>query len=378
VGETEQPAATETDAAGAPASTEDVTAPDVGAPAEGGQPATGDQPAGDAPAASDPDAPAGGKPAAAPDARAARQASLTGRLAELSTARREAERKVRVLERERDEARQQSAAFGQLLQQARAGDKDAIPKLFEAAGLDFQKVVEFYAAEPGQGAAPATPEAKAIAAVADLQAKFAAWEKDRDEAVARNTATAREAQRLEHVAAIGKTIAKNSEKFEISARLGDEAAEAVFAEVVNAWEKAGRPALEPGEYDDAVLAAIDYVELQYEERGRKLAKQGKKPATGEPAATPAGAAAGAEVKLDKDTGLPEGLAGGKLSETDEQILAGLIDKTAPGANSQRAKPRTINSQLGGSAPPKLRATGDMDPREAFRALLPQIQSSPLA
>lgn len=325
-------------------------------------------PAGDPPA--DDKTPADPPAAAAPEAK--KGPNLTARLAEMSREKRELERQARQAAKERDEAQSRAKDLDTILERAKT-DNTVIPMLFEKAGLDFKRVVDFYAAD----GAEKTPDQLQQEALASLKGEVDALKKQRDKEAAEAKQRADQAAIQEQVAGIAQVIAKGGEKFEICARLGDEAARDVHKLVVETWVKIGSPDLMPGEYDEAVLAAIETKELEYEERGKKLAKATKSGTPATPAAEGAQAPAqGAPTNgaHKNPTGLPDGLtaATSKLSDKDEDIVKGLIDRTAPGNSSQRAKPRTINSQLGGSAPPKAPARADMDPREALRAITAQF------
>jgi hypothetical protein len=321
-----------------------------------------------------PPAPADGAPPPAvpaatptPEPVAAKRPDLTGRLAALSKQSREAARAARTAEQRAKAAESKAADFEAILSKA-ATDPSAMDALFSKAGLTFDTIVNRYADATPQ----LTPEQARDKAIEELRAETAAIKKAREDEVnaARNAAAQRQAEaaRAETLGSIAQTIAKQADKYEICARLGEEAANDVFAEVVSTWNKAGRPELMPGEFEEAVAAAIEHQELIYEDRGRKLAKGQRTPA-----ATPAAATAAKTGLTPKGEPLPDGLIRGALSEKDEDILKGLTDKTAPAYESQRAKPRTINSSLGGSAPPRAPARGAMDPRDALREVLMPFQ-----
>lgn len=308
-------------------------------------------------------------PAPTPEPRA----NLTARLAALSRENREtakrasaAERAVAAAEARATEAAAKAADMETLFAKAK-DDPSVIPDLFKRAGLSFEKVVNFYA-ESGNEPTPEAAQAKAIEELRrELDADKAA--RAAEALASRNAAIQRQAEsaRAETIGSIAQTIAKQATKYEICARLGAEAASDVFTEVVSAWEKAGRPELMPGEFEEAVEAAAELTELRYEERGKKLAKAQKTPAPVAPTPTKTSNLA------PKGTELPDGLTPSRLSDKDEDILKGLTDKTAPSYDSQRARPRTINSSLGGSAPPKAPARGTMDPRDALREVLQPFQ-----
>jgi hypothetical protein len=288
---------------------------------------------------------------------------LTARLAALSRGKREATIAARAAELKATEAQTKLADLDSALDAARK-DPKKVKDLLARVGLDFRQVVDVYAEDDSV----ATPETLAAKTLADTKAAVDELKAERAKDAAAAQAKAVEAQRVETLAGISQTIAKAADKYEICARLGDEAANDVFTIVTDAWQRAGRPQLDPGEFEDAVAAAIETQELRYEERGKKLAKTAK----GAAAATAAGAAPTA--RTSKKTGLPAGLVRedhGELSDKDKAIIEGLVDKSAPAETSQRTKPRTISSSLGGSAPPRTVATGEMDPREAFRSLFPQ-------
>lgn len=340
-------------------------------PSEG--PAALDPGAAPAPAAQQPGAspaPAaaeGQPPAAAPEPRA----NLTARLAALSRENREAARRAREAEAARTAAEAKATDFETLLQKA-ATDPAAMDALFKRAGLTFETVVNRYAEQPVE----LTPEQAQAKAIEDLRKEVAAEKEARAKEAQAAAERAAQAQRAETIATISQTIGKQAEKFEICARLGEEAANDVLTEVVSSWNKAGRPELMPGEFEEAVQAAIELQELRYEERGKKLMKQARAAAAAPaPAAAPGAAAPAAQPSLaPKGDPLPAGLTGSTpISDKDADIIRGLTDKTAPAYDSQRAKPRTINSSLGGSAPPRAPARGAMDPRDALREAIAPFQ-----
>lgn len=317
-----------------------------------GNPVVGDVPA-DSPVAEQ----STGDPAATepPAAAAPKTPNLTARLAALSKEKREAQKQAKAAQAAKEALEARLQPVDKLLARAQSGDMTVIPELFKLTGLDFRKIVEFHA---GQGEQPEADP------VSELKNEIAELKKAREDETKAAQQRAQEASRAEMLGSIRTAIKANAEKFEICDRLGDEAAADVFAEVAEAWNKAGRPQLEPGEFDEAVLAAIEIQEGRYEERGKKLAKKAKA-AAAQPAATQA------------ETDLPAGLtASDSISDKDADILKGLIDKTAPATNSPRAKPRTIGRDMGGSAPPRVAPTGDRDPREALRDLIaPFVQSA---
>lgn len=283
-------------------------------------------------------------------AAAKKQPNLTARLAALSTEKREAQKAARAAEQKATQLAERLAPLDAMLARAQSGDLSVIPQLFKATGLDFKKVVEFHA---GQGEEPT------VDPIAELKNEIADLRKTRDEETKAAATRAQQANIATTLGGIAGTIKANAEKFEICARLGDEAARDVFKGVSDAWVEAGSPDLEPGEFEEAVLAQIEVQEMAYEKRGALLAKK----------ARAAAAPAAATALATKNSDLPADISGGPMSDKDEDILNGLIDKSAPGASSQRAKPRTISSALGGSAPPRTVSRGDMDPREALRELL---------
>lgn len=301
--------------------------------------------------------PAKGKdepPAAAAPAK--QGPDLTARLASLSRDNRETRRALKQAEDRATAAAQRVTDFEAILSLGK--DEAKIPALLDKLGIPFEKVVNAYAGQPEQ-----TAEQKRDAALAAIQKRLdddaTARQKDADDAKARDDAAKEASARTGYIDLAAQRIKASAEKAEICARLGEEAASDVFDLVLQAWNKAGKPTLMPGELEDAIDKAIEVQELKYEQRGKQLAKglNGK----------PNGANGAANGSKDSD--LPAGLTAGKLSDKDEDILNGLIDKSAPGAGSQRAKPRTINSSLGGSAPPKAPARGSMDPRDALREVL---------
>jgi hypothetical protein len=321
--------------------------------------------AGDAPGASDSGAPAADPLAQAlaeadkPAAAAKPKVDLTARLASMSRKAREAAIAARDAERRAEEAQAKATDWETAIAAAKSKGPEAVRALLDKAGVPFRTVVDAYAELPDL-----TAEQQASKLLADTKAAVDELKAERDKDTQAAQARAIEAQRVEMLAGISQTIAKQAEKFEICARLGGEAANDVFSIVTNAWNQAGRPQLEPGEFEDAVAAAIETQELRYEERGKKLAKTAKGAAV---------IAAAAAPRTSKRTGLPAGLVredSGELSDKDKAIIDGLVDKSAPAETSQRAKPRTISSSLGGSAPPRAAATGEMDPREALRSLFP--------
>lgn len=339
-------------AAGSPASS--PSADPAPGPA-GGEPAA-PVPA-PAPAPATP-APEGGAPApAAGDTQAAApKLNITARLAALSGENRRTAADLRKAEVRAAAAEAKAAEFESLAAKAQTGDPAAIRGLHERFNVAFEKVVDAYA---DAGAAELTPEQKLAAQVEAHQKRLDAdaAEKEKDKQVALERSYQNSV--AEAVAGVAQAIQAKADKFEICARLGEEAARAVYTEVFEAWKKAGNPDLMPGEYDEAVQTAAELVELRYEEQGKKLAK------TAKPATNGNGAHAPAATNSD----LPAGLIAGPLSDKDEDILKGLIDKTAPAFGSQRAKPRTISSELGGSAPPPTPPRGAMDARAALRETL---------
>lgn len=304
-----------------------------GAPAEGGQ------------------APAAGKP----------KINLTARLAEISRRARMERQASRVAISEATKARQAAesrlATFDSLAARAKAGDEAAIDEIYSAFGVSFEQIVN---REARRGEAP-TPEQKQASDLAAIRKELDDLKKYKEDAETNAVKRAEAQARANHVAGIVAHIRGNPEAFELCGRNPQEAADDVIAEVTKAWEKAGRPRLQQGEFDEAVIEAIKLTELRYEERGKRYTKT---PKNGKPNGAPSPAAGEVEDK----TGLPVGLttASAKLSDKGEDIVRGLIDRTAPGEESPRAKPRTINSNLGGGAPPARRVDGSMDPREALR------------
>lgn len=335
-------------------------------------PAAADPPVGDAPPAEGAEAAASADPTAKPKAAKAKAKEepaeppakqgpdLTARLAKMSRENRETRTALREAERRATEAAQRATDFESIL--ALGKDEAKIPDLLAKLGIPFEKVVSAYAGQPEQ-----TPEQKRDAEIAALRKRLdddaVAKAKDADDAKARDDAAKEASARAQYVDMCGQAIKAKADQFEICARLGEEAANDVFGLVITAWGKAGKPELMPGELDEAIATAIEVQELKYEQRGKQLAKGLAKP----------NGANGAANGAKKDSELPAGLTASKLSDTDEAILSGLIDKTAPAAGSQRAKPRTINSSLGGSAPPKSAARGSMDPRDALREVLAPFQ-----
>jgi hypothetical protein len=293
---------------------------------------------------------------------------VTARLAALSRENREAKRIAREAgnARKAAEARAAEAAakisdFDALIAKAKA-DPSTIPALVDKLGITFERIVESYAASGEE----ATAEAKTAKELADIRAELAETKKLRETELAEKTRRAEESQRTEVISTISQRIEKAKDKFEICARLGDEAANDVFKLVVATWEKAGRPELMPGEFEEAVDAAMEVTEAGYEDRGKKLAKAARA------AATPGATATNDSNKgglVKQGVALPDSLTAKPLSDKDQDILRGLTDKTAPAYDSQRAKPRTINSSLGGSAPPRQSTPGAMDPRDALREVL---------
>lgn len=365
-----------TAAAGTPGAAQDAgqgSAADAGTagevPGEGEQPAeVGTEPG--AGGASEPAAAAKGKqePAAAVPAEppAKKGPDVTGRLAHLSRQNREAQQALRQAEADKTAAQARVAEFDALLSQAK--NKADIPGLLAKLNIPFEDIVNAYADVQEPDLTPEQVEAQATKkAIEDLRAKLEEQERVSGEERKAAAVRAENAARADAIAGIVQTIAKSADKNEICARLGDEAASEVWSTVLTAWDKLGRPQLMPGEYEEAVERAIEVVELRYEERGRKLAKTAKVNGTSNGhGAAPGGNANGAPK------GSAAGNGDGKLSETDEALLSGLIEKQAPGASATRAKPRTINSSLGGSAPPKNPARGGMDPRDALREVLAEM------
>lgn len=329
----------------------------AGDPAPGTDTTTGDpaEPVTEAPVAdpgAEPAAPA--EPAAAAPPTKPR-VDLTARLAKLSREKRESDLAAKAAARERDEAKANLQKFDSRLAKAKAGDPAEVRALLQEAGIEFRTIVDAYAEQPDPESLP--PEAKQAAAVEAVRKELDALKKQREDEAKDAAARAAKAAEAQMVAGVTETITKQAEKFEICARLGDEAARDVLKEVTTAWQKAGQPELMPGEFEEAVQAAIEVCEMRYEERGKKLVKQAKAPGA---------------VPASTDSKLPPALQGAvALSDKDADIVAGLIDKSAPLASSQRAKPKTIGSSLGGSAPPRDLSRGDMDPRDALRAVLGQ-------
>ena len=315
---------------------------------------TGDTPAPGTPAT--PPAPAEGTPpAAAAPADVKPKLNVTARLAALSSENRRAQAAIRQAEARAEAAAAKASEFESAVEAAK-NSPAAVKALLEKIGVPFERVVDAYAEQE------LTPDQKVAAQLAAVQKRLdddaAAREREAQAAQQR----ALENDRAEKIGGIVESIKAGADKFEICARLGEEAANDVFAEVVTAWNKAGRPQLMPGEYEEAVQAAIELTELRYEERGKKLAKT--------KAANGAVNGNGAHAPAANGSDLPAGLTADKpISDKDEDILKGLIDKTAPAFGSARAKPRSINSELGGSAPPPAPARGSMDPRDALRDVL---------
>ena len=141
----------------------------------------------------------------------------------------------------------------------------------------------------------------------------------------------------------------------------------MYGEVLRAWNEAGRLPFEPGEYEQAVLAAADLVELRYEARGKLLVKQAKAAAAAtEDKTGKNGAASKGGRKKDPLEAVAEG---GALSDKDQAIVDGLLDKTAPAEGSQRARPRGINSELRNGSPRGSSSSAGMDSRDALRDVL---------
>jgi hypothetical protein len=297
------------------------------------------------------------KPAEPPPAAAKKEPNLTARLASLSRDNRETRAALKAAEDKATAAAQRVTDFEAVL--ALGKDDATIPALLERLGIPFEKVVNAYAGQPEQ-TAEQLRDAKLAALEKKLNDDAAARQAEADKAKVEADASREASARAEYVGMCGKAITANAGKYEICARLGDEAANDVFGLVIKAWGDAGKPQLMPGELEEAIEKAVEVQELKYEERGKQLAKQGAKPN-------------GAAAATAKDSDLPPHLTGGKLSDKDDDILSGLIDKTAPATSSQRAKPRTINSSLGGSAPPRQPARGSMDPRDALREVLAPFQ-----
>lgn len=347
-------------------------------PAEGGdqQPAAAKGEESDK--AKDPEAEPAKEPVKPEEAQKPRP-NLTARMAALSTEKRVAERKARDAEAARTAAEAKATAaeakareIDDMLAKAR-GDRKLIPALLKRAGLDFEEIVNAYA-EQNEEPRELTADDKIAALEAKIEEDRAARAKDAEdrEAERKREATARAAReeenaRLEYVAGIAETIKKNAEKFEICARLGDEAATDVFNIVIRAWDKGGREPLLPGEFEEAVLAAVDVQELRYEERGQKLQKQLKANGTANGAGNGKPNGHNGTTGAGKDSKQPA--TNGALSDKDAEIAQALIDKTSAGQTSSRPKPRTINSSLGGSAPPTAPTRGSMDPKEALREVL---------
>lgn len=358
-----------------PAAADAAPAPAEGAQTEGAEPAAPlpPDPLEAALAATETAAPAGeGAPAAAgdtpadPAAVAAKpRVDLTARLASMSRKAREAALAAKAAEQRAAAAEQQAQSFAGLFEKVK-GDPKAVKELLAKAGVDFRQVVDVYAEDE----APATPEQVAAKAIEGVKAELDALKKAREDEAKAAASRANEAKLAETLAGIQQAISKAGDKAELCARLGEEAAREVFGIVTDAWNRAGRPQLTPEDFNESVAYAIEKQELIYEERGKKLAKGAKSATPGAPA--PAATTA---------TGLPRGLvasdkapaAGASaLSEKDQEIVNGLIDKTAPAAGSQRAKPRTIGSSLGGSAPPRATTDGSQDPRDALRDVLASV------
>jgi len=290
---------------------------------------------------------------------------LTRRLADMSRDNREHRKALADTTRELESAHQRLADFDGLIKRSQAGDGAAIEEIYNRFGLSFEKIVDYHAGKPDP-----TPEqardAEVAALRAELKADKEARQQEQQQAQQAMAQQREAAARAEYVGMCGQHIKAAGDQAEICGRLGDEAAEAVFGKVIKAWGDAGRPELMPGELEEAIDKAIEVQELEYEKRGQLLVK--KLNGTNGTNGHANGAA--------KTSDLPAGLTGGKLSDTDETILNGLIDKSAPGEKSQRAKPRSISSQMGGSAPPKTAPRGGMDAREALRATLADFNLTP--
>jgi hypothetical protein len=302
----------------------------------------------------DPAASAAVDPAAEPAAAAKPKADLTARLASMSRKAREAAIKARTAEQAAEAATAKLADLDARLDAARK-DPTKVKELLAMVGLDFRKVVDVYAETPDL-----TPEQQANKLLADTRNEVAELKKSIEADATKATEQKNAAALAERLAEIGQAVAKAGDKAEICARLGEEASRDIFGIVTDAWNRAGRPVLDPGEFEDAVNAAIEKQEMIYEDRGKKLAKKSK---------TIAAEAAVAATKTK--SGLPKGLVreDEDLSEKDKKIVEGLIDMTAPAAGSQRTKPRTIGSAMGGSAPPRATPSGEQDPRDALRDVL---------
>jgi hypothetical protein len=276
---------------------------------------------------------------------------------------REARKALQQTNRALEQASQRLTDFESLIQRAQSGDDTAIDDVYNRFGLSFERIVNYHAGKPDP-----TPEQARDAEIAALRKRLddeaGARQRERDEAKVASDAAREQAARGEYVGLCAQHIKTAAEKAEICGRLGDEAAQAVFARVVSAWAEAGQPELMPGELEEAIDKAVEVQELEYEKRGQLLVK---KLSNGH---------ANGTNGAGKNSDLPAGLTGSKLSDTDETIVNGLIDKSAPGANSQRAKPRSISSQMGGSAPPKTAPRGGMDARDALRDTLAQFNLLP--
>lgn len=303
--------------------------------------------------------------------------NLTARLAALSTEKRVAERKAREAEAARKAAEEKAAAaeakarrIDDLIAKAK-GDRKQIPVLLKEAGIEFEEIVNAFA-EQSEEPRELTAEEKFAALEAKIEEDRAAREKEKQEREAERKreeqariAREEENARLEYVASVAEMVKKNGEQFEICARLGDEAATEIFNKFLFVWDKAGRPQLMPGEFEEAILKAAEVQELTYEERGRKLLKQGKVNGTANGANGKPNGSNGAANGAAKDSKQPS--TNGALSDRDAELAKALIDKTSAGLKSYR--PKTINSSLGGSAPPKQPAQGSMDPKQALREAL---------
>jgi len=316
--------------------------------------------------------PGDGQPPA--DASGKPRVNLTARLAQISAQRRQEKIAARQALQEASQARQQAEAaasdFQALVAKAKNPETrgEAIDELYSRFGISFEAIVDHEAKRDAQ----LTPEQRAANELDALKKRLEDQERraaDREKQEAERNA---QAIRASHIAGIKGEIARQAETYELCARNPDEAADDVIATVTKAWEKAGKPKLEQGEFEEAVQEAIKVVELRLEQRGKDAVKrymkgQGKTP----PAAAPANGAAKTDgaapaARSPKTSDLPEGFISGQLSDKDEELIRGLIDRTAPADTSARARPRTISSELGGAAPPRSPVNGAMDPRDALR------------
>jgi hypothetical protein len=194
---------------------------------------------------------------------------LAQRLVSLSRSEREARAAAKAAE-DRAKAAEERVAKVDALKEVARRDPDGFLKEF---GLTYQDITNAILAS---GEAP-TPEAIA-AELAEVKTKLT--ERDQREAEAAEKARAAEDARDQaaRVEGIGKVIAEartedGAPKYEILARLGDEAAATALEAVAVGWREDGEPEIGEAEYQTYLTAALDALEAHYESEGKRYSKQ---------------------------------------------------------------------------------------------------------